>query len=54
MKEYKFYKQFRFEGKRYKVYGNTLEEVIEKKALKLKDLREGKVTIGDEEDERRR
>jgi len=48
VKEYKFYKQFRFEGKRYKVYGNTLEEVIEKKALKLKDLREGKVTIGEQ------
>ena len=45
MKKYAYTKQFRYDGKRYSVYGDTLEEVIEKKALKLKDLREGKVTV---------
>ena len=45
MKKYAYQKQFRYEGKKYAVYGDTLEEVIEKKALKLKDLKEGKVTV---------
>lgn len=45
MKKYAFKKAFRYEGKVYVVYGDTLEEVITKKALKLKALEEGKVTI---------
>ena len=48
MKKYAYSKQFRYEGKRYSVYGDSLEEVIEKKALKLKDLREGKVTLSEQ------
>lgn len=47
MKKYKYTKSFRYDGKKYNVYGNTLEEVISKKALKLKDLKEGKVTISE-------
>ena len=35
MKEYKFTKYFTYEGKRYKVVGDTLEEVLEKKVKKL-------------------
>lgn len=34
----KFRKQFKYNGKVYEVYGDTLEEVITKKALKLKEL----------------
>lgn len=45
MKKYKFSKQFRFDGKKYAVYGDSLEEVIEKKALKIKDLKDGKVIV---------
>lgn len=45
MKEYKYRKRFTFDGKRYAVYGDTLEEVIEKKTNKLRDLKEGKVII---------
>lgn len=43
MKRYEYRKSFTVEGKRYTVYGNTLEEVITKKAEKLRDIREGKV-----------
>lgn len=45
MKEYKYKKTFTFEGKRYKVYGDTLEEVIQKKALKIRDLEEARVVL---------
>ena len=45
MKKYAFQKYFRFDGKRYVVYGDSEEEVIVKKALKLKDLEDGKVTV---------
>ena len=33
-------KTFTYQGKRYFVRGDTLEEVIEKKALKLQELKE--------------
>lgn len=45
MKKYKYTKSFRYDGKKYNVYGDTLEEAIAKKALKIKALEEGKVTI---------
>jgi len=45
MKEYKYRKTFTFEGKRYVVRGNTQEEVIEKKALKLRDLEESRIIL---------
>lgn len=48
MKKYAYTKSFRYDGKKYNVYGDTLEEVISKKALKLKDLKEGKVTISEQ------
>lgn len=44
-KEYKYRERFRYDGKRYVVYGNSEREVIEKKANKIRDLEEGKVTI---------
>lgn len=37
-KKYKYHKSFTFEGKRYNLYGDTLEEVYEKKAAKLHQL----------------
>ena len=43
--KYKYRKFFTFEGKRYSVYGNTMEEVYSKKAIKLRDLQDGKVEI---------
>lgn len=43
--KYKYRKSFTFEGKRYEVYGDTLEEVISKKALKLRDLEESRVVL---------
>ena len=43
--KYEYEKTFTFEGKRYHVYGHSEEEVIEKKALKLRDLKEGRVTV---------
>jgi len=43
-KKYKYRERFTFDGKVYSVYGNTQREVIEKKANKLRDLEEGKVT----------
>lgn len=42
MKKYKYKKKFKFDGKDYYVYGNTLEEVLSKKITKLKELEEGK------------
>lgn len=44
-KKYKYRERFTFDGKVYSVYGNTQREVIEKKANKLRDLEEGRVTI---------
>lgn len=38
--EYKYRKSFTYEGKRYNVFGNTLDEIYEKKAKKLQALRE--------------
>lgn len=38
MKEYKYSKDFTFEGHRYKVRGNSIEEVYERKAKKLQEL----------------
>lgn len=45
MTEYKYKKSFTFEGKRYWIRGNSLEEVAKKEALKLRDLEEGRITI---------
>ena len=39
MKKYKYEKYFTFEGHRYKVVGDTLDEVCEKKAKKLEELK---------------
>lgn len=44
-KKYKYQKFFRYEGKRYAVYGDTLDEVYEKKAKKLLDLKENRVLV---------
>lgn len=41
----KYAKDFTFDGKRYKVRGNSNEEVIIKMANKIRDLEEGKVVI---------
>ena len=38
--EYKYRKSFTYEGKRYNVFGNTLDEIYEKKAKKLAALKE--------------
>lgn len=45
MKKYKYTRVLTFEGKKYYIRGDTLEEVIEKKALKLRDLEEGRVVL---------
>lgn len=45
MKKYKYRKYFTYEGKRYSVYGDTLDEVYEKKQKKLAALREDKTII---------
>ena len=42
-KKYKHRKTFTFEGKKYQVYGDSLEEVLEKKVRKLNDLKEGRI-----------
>jgi len=42
-KKYKIRKAFTFEGKQYRVYGDDLDEVYEKKAKKLQDLKEGRI-----------
>ena len=44
-KKYAVRKTFTFEGKRYYVTGNTETEVEVKKALKLKELQEGRYTV---------
>jgi len=44
--KYEVTKTFTFEGRRYVVRAHTEEEAIEKKVNKLRDLEEGKVTIG--------
>ena len=45
MKKYSHEASFVYEGKRYRVRGNSEKEVIEKIALKKRDLEEGKITI---------
>ena len=45
MKTYKYKKSFVFEGKRYYVRADSMEELYEKKALKLRDLEEGRMEI---------
>ena len=42
--KYKYRKSFTYEGSRYEVYGNTMDEIYEKKQKKLHDLKEGKIT----------
>lgn len=42
-KKYKIRKFFTFEGKQYQIYGDTLDEVYEKKAQKLQELKEGRI-----------
>lgn len=44
-KKYKYVKNFTYDGKRYRVYGDTLDEVYEKKANKIRDMKDGKVTV---------
>ena len=44
-KKYKYQKYFTHDGIQYKVRGNTLEEVYEKKALKMRNLEEGRIII---------
>lgn len=41
-KKYKYKKKFKFDGKDYYIYGDTLEEVLSKKITKIKELEEGK------------
>jgi integrase len=43
-KNYKYRKTFTFEGKRYQVYGDTLDEVFEKKQRRLLELKEGRIS----------
>ena len=45
MKEYKVTKTFTFEGKRYKVRGDSMDEVYEKKAEKLQELKSRSVIL---------
>ena len=42
-KKYKYRKYFTFEGKQYQVYGDTLDEVYEKKQKRLLELKEGRI-----------
>lgn len=44
-KQYKYKRTLTFEGKRYYIYGNSESEIAAKKALKLRDLIEGKVIV---------
>ena len=37
-KKYKIKKTFTFEGKKYQIYGDTLDEVYEKKQKRLAEL----------------
>ena len=43
--KYKYTKTFTYEGKRYYVYGNTLDEVYSRKAEKLRNLEEGRIIL---------
>lgn len=45
MKEYKYQKYFTYEGHRYKVVGDTLEEVLEKKIKKIEELKSNSVIL---------
>lgn len=45
MKKYDYVKTFTFDGKRYKVRGNSEKDAIVKMANKIRDLEEGKVVI---------
>lgn len=45
MKKYKYTKTFSFEGKKYYIHGDSLEEVYEKKARRLQQLESGRVLI---------
>lgn len=45
MKKYKYNRPFTYNGRRYWVRGNTLAEVALKKALRLRDLSEGKLAV---------
>ena len=44
-KKYKVNRTFTFEGKRYYVHGDTEKEVVEKIALRKRDLEEGRVIL---------
>lgn len=44
-KKYKYKKSFSFQGKRYYVYADTMEELIEKKTLKLSALQRGETVV---------
>lgn len=44
-KKYKYTTSFTFEGKRYYVRADTKAELFSKKALKLRDLQEGKIGV---------
>ncbi len=44
-KKYKYRASFTFEGKRYFVKSNTKADLAVKKAMKLRDLEEGKITV---------
>ena len=44
-KEYKVNNSFVYEGKKYYIHANTKEEAAVKKAMKLRDLEEGKVAV---------
>lgn len=47
-KNYKYRKWFTFEGRQYSVRGDTLDEVYEKKAKKIQELKEtGRIVSGD-------
>lgn len=45
MKKYSHSTTFTFDGKRYKIYADTKENLWIKKANKIRDLKEGKITI---------
>ena len=44
-KKYKYTKSFTYDGKRYYVHGDTLEEIYSKKAERLLNLKEGKIIV---------
>jgi len=45
MKKYKYRKTFTYEGKRYSVYGDTLQQVYEKMGKRMAELESGKKRI---------